>query len=395
MVAPEGADATENSRREKTRDAIAARGPALNFHVPRVNFQTFLGRAPQMLSHLRHLPQRAACSGAARRRAISSSAVARQQVQTLPVEEEDDDPKRKRRAQAELKDESYDNWLSTTGKKFKDPVRPRNWLGGEPFPLNPSFKPPPPVSNQLRTMVWNEFISDPNTFNERLLAERYGMSIVRVRAILRLKGLEEHWQKNEAIIVLIVVIAVCVSAGVETLSLNAVLLQGKLVQTGFQLGMEEILGINQDKERIRDVVFKRGQAELGEDATGADLDADGVDRARDRYQRLFWEPVVEGKEPVAPVVIEEARAAAKVAKREEKVAKVAQVLPPRDPTAQTQVVVQRPQRSFAVKFVDVRGKFVIPDEILHRRKEAQRRKEVKRRKYEKLVERIAQSTSES
>ncbi|OCH95683.1 hypothetical protein OBBRIDRAFT_787888 [Obba rivulosa] len=214
--------------------------------------------------------------------------------------------------------------------------------------------------------MWNEFISDPQLYNERLLAERYGMSIARVRAILRLKGLEEYWQK-----------------------------EGKPIQTGFQLGMEEILGVNEEKARITDVVFRRGQAELGEDTTGADLDADSVDRARERYQRLFWEPVVEGKDPITPGVIEKARADVQAAKRAARAAKIEHVLPSRDQASPTQVIVQQPMRSYAVKFVDVRGKFVDSDDILHRRKEAQRRKAVKRRRREKIVERIAQSASDS
>lgn len=36
---------------------------------------------------------------------------------------------------------------------------------------------------------------DPEKFNVRVLAQRHGLSIARVDAILRLKGLEEQWRK--------------------------------------------------------------------------------------------------------------------------------------------------------------------------------------------------------
>ena len=65
----------------------------------------------------------------------------------------------------------------------------------QPFPLNPSFKPPTPISDSIRTAIWNDYIADPVMFNVRVLAQRHGLSIARVDAILRLKGLEEHWQK--------------------------------------------------------------------------------------------------------------------------------------------------------------------------------------------------------
>lgn len=67
------------------------------------------------------------------------------------------------------------------------------------------------------------------------------------------------------------------------------------MQTGFQIGMEEILGVAQDRQTRRSLT--RGADELGEDTTAADLqlEAEGSDSARDRYQRMFWEPVAEGK----------------------------------------------------------------------------------------------------
>ncbi|KZT73225.1 hypothetical protein DAEQUDRAFT_646590, partial [Daedalea quercina L-15889] len=71
------------------------------------------------------------------------------------------------------------------GKLYRDPVRPRNWIGGKPFPLNPSFKPPTPLSDRLRTQIYDEYMTNPKLYSVRVLSERYGVSIQRVDAILR------------------------------------------------------------------------------------------------------------------------------------------------------------------------------------------------------------------
>jgi hypothetical protein len=61
--------------------------------------------------------------------------------------------------------------------------------------LNPSFKPPTPISDTLKTQIFDQYLANPTVNDVRSLATRYGMSIKRVDAILRLKGLEAHWQK--------------------------------------------------------------------------------------------------------------------------------------------------------------------------------------------------------
>ncbi len=74
----------------------------------------------------------------------------------------------------------------------------------------------------------------------------------------------------------------------------SLLLQGKQLQTGFVEGMEGCLGI---AEKLNTVLSNRVAAmSLGEDAVEADqLSEASKDIARVRYQRLFWEPVVEGQ----------------------------------------------------------------------------------------------------
>jgi hypothetical protein len=103
--------------------------------------------------------------------------------------------------------------LDGVGSKFKNP-KPRNWLGGEvvefvfpfsgqmmrilnvhsqPFPMNPSFLPPIPISDALRTKMYKEYMADPLKNSVRELARKYHLSIKRVDAILRLKGHEMAW----------------------------------------------------------------------------------------------------------------------------------------------------------------------------------------------------------
>lgn len=61
--------------------------------------------------------------------------------------------------------------------------------------MNPSFSPPPPVSNALKTKIYLEHLFDPEKNNIRVLSARHSVSIKRVDAIIRLKRLEEQWQE--------------------------------------------------------------------------------------------------------------------------------------------------------------------------------------------------------
>lgn len=72
------------------------------------------------------------------------------------------------------------------------------------------------------------------------------------------------------------------------------LVQGKQLQTGFLVGMEYILGVTEKQKSTHGLA--RASQELGEDAVEADAVSEATkSRARDRYQRLFWEPITEGK----------------------------------------------------------------------------------------------------
>ncbi|KAI0257245.1 eukaryotic mitochondrial regulator protein-domain-containing protein [Lactifluus subvellereus] len=251
------------------------------------------------------------------------------------------------------KDPTWAVWKRTIGKQFEKPHRPCNWLGGKvPFPLNPSFKPPTPVSDALRNTLYQSFMTNPTANSVRNLASRYHLSIKRVDAILRLKGLEESWMK-----------------------------EGKPLQTGFLRGMEQLLGVTYDASKHKthqDWVESRIQTV---EADALDQ-AEGDDQARTRYQRMFWEPVVEGQEPVLPIALKRAREDAKRHGRSEESAKsddTAFDLPHEsgmEVTNSSGATIGRP----AIKFIDVGAKFFDPKDRMRRIKDSMRRVKIRSKK---------------
>ncbi|KAI8825800.1 eukaryotic mitochondrial regulator protein-domain-containing protein, partial [Fimicolochytrium jonesii] len=67
----------------------------------------------------------------------------------------------------------------------------------QPFPMNPFFKPKSPLSDATRTDIFSKYLSDPSAWTPRALAEKFGLSIVRVQAILRLKALQQQMEKDK------------------------------------------------------------------------------------------------------------------------------------------------------------------------------------------------------
>ncbi|OSX66960.1 hypothetical protein POSPLADRAFT_1175681 [Postia placenta MAD-698-R-SB12] len=177
--------------------------------------------------------------------------------------------------------------------------------------------------------------------------------IARIDAILRLKGLEEHWRKN------------------------------KSLQTGFLMGMEEYLGVVERRKWNNSSMTSSAQAhmELGEDAWQADaqvqMDVESKNRARERYQRLFWEPVVEGQDPIMGSNLERARIEAREKVRAEEEYKAAHAgIPPKKHDEHGLHIPGRP----SWKFVDVGGKFVDVNDRVRRLKESERRSKLKVRR---------------
>jgi len=86
--------------------------------------------------------------------------------------------------------------------------------------------------------------------------------------------------------------------------------QGKYIQTGFVQGMEQILGVSQVKvfttlddsapvpvqyETNQRLAKRQSDRYDAVEADREDEEAGGFDWARQRYQRMFWETVPEGK----------------------------------------------------------------------------------------------------
>lgn len=244
-------------------------------------------------------------------------------------------------------------WLKGPGSAFKYPTNGPNWLSKNktfPFPMNTSFKPPAPISDKTKTHLYELYMRDPKRYNIRVLSETYGISIKRLDAILRLKGMEASWVK-----------------------------EGKQLQTGFVAGMEKILG-------SVDLVQKHVPASR-QNVYAADLqDQEEVDnRARDRYQRLYWEPVGESEEPIIPRQLELAKEEAKVAHLEAAEAKSdAKLLTGRTPKngevklpREPDVVYRSKDGRPSIVFKDVGGRFVDIGDRLRRTHEAEHRKQAR------------------
>ncbi|KAF5375258.1 hypothetical protein D9758_000532 [Tetrapyrgos nigripes] len=116
-------------------------------------------------------------------------------------EKEQEKEKEKEKEEEGSVDESskittYSEFLQKIAEPFKTASTPRNWLGQDtPFPMNESFKPPPPLSDAQREHMYKLYMLDPTANSVRALSERFHLSLKRVDAILRLKGMEHAWKK--------------------------------------------------------------------------------------------------------------------------------------------------------------------------------------------------------
>ncbi|KAG6854155.1 hypothetical protein C0991_010066 [Blastosporella zonata] len=244
--------------------------------------------------------------------------------------------------------DSYKEFIKTSGEKFREANKANNWLGGEPFPMNPSFRPPPPVSDADRTAMFDAYMTDPIKNDVRALSQMYHLSLKRVDAILRLKGMEADWLKD------------------------------KPLQTGFLKGMEFLLDVRRRVQHTTDRSDVHEADMLEQD--------ENRDAARQRYQQLYWESVPEdGREPIVPASLEHAKKTAKRYTELREAYKSNPQLMPHvvDITTQTPAekiqVVTKPGRP-SLKFVDVGGHFIDVEERLKRIAESERRAKIVARK---------------
>ena len=71
----------------------------------------------------------------------------------------------------------------------------------QPFPLNPTFSPLPPLADIIKTRIYNSYTynltSQPSATDAsvvRAISAKFGVSMMRVRAVIRLKELEKRWK---------------------------------------------------------------------------------------------------------------------------------------------------------------------------------------------------------
>ncbi|PLW33817.1 hypothetical protein PCANC_21910 [Puccinia coronata f. sp. avenae] len=178
---------------------------------------------------------------------------------TAGSEEEEDDllssltRRRGGRTKRGIQKISPKDWLlSEEGLKFRHPTIGRtNWLGDDiPFPTNPWFKPQPPLSDKMRTKVYESFKqrilktyqqndlsalpSDEKKRQEQIFiretSEQWGICRDRVSAIIRLKAMENSWPLNQT--------------NEEGQPIKA---HKRTLQLNFEKGMESVLGIQTDQ----------------------------------------------------------------------------------------------------------------------------------------------------
>lgn len=138
--------------------------------------------------------------------AVSGSGLADEERLDEDEDGGDQDPTGERREEPG----TYRQFLDETAARYKHATEPQWNEGGvsrsfcsvygntdlrQPFPMNTSFHPPPPTSSVVQEKLWDLYMADPLKYTVRELAQLSRLSIGRVEAILRLKGLEKDWVK--------------------------------------------------------------------------------------------------------------------------------------------------------------------------------------------------------
>ncbi|KAF9512778.1 hypothetical protein BS47DRAFT_1345022 [Hydnum rufescens UP504] len=170
----------------------------------------------------------------------------------------------------------YRQWLEGEGRAFKN-AKPHktNWLGGEvPFPLNPSFKPPPPLSDALRNQIFARWKSNPEHYNPRMLSIHYNLSIKRIEAIIRLKAHEAEYVKEYPL------------------------------QTAFAKAFESATGVYSKVPIEHQRSETLPPTDAREDAAVLDYSADWEQLPSSDVTSVYWEPVNEGEAPIVPTTLE-------------------------------------------------------------------------------------------
>ncbi|KAI1310796.1 hypothetical protein EDD11_003673 [Mortierella claussenii] len=109
------------------------------------------------------------------------------------VEEDDSEDAASVNTKLPRRRKRFNMWLQNEGTRFASPsFSGPNYVSEVPFPMNPLFKPTPPISNSAKEEIYRLHRSDSRKWTPRQLGTKYNISIKRVEAILRLKHLEKE-----------------------------------------------------------------------------------------------------------------------------------------------------------------------------------------------------------
>lgn len=92
---------------------------------------------------------------------------------------------------------SYPEWLNSEGVQYRHAKKGEKakWFGGAfPFPNNPSFRPPPPLSNELQNKIYAELRAGQRTVGA--ISQQFSVSKARIEAIRKLKQVEEEFRRQ-------------------------------------------------------------------------------------------------------------------------------------------------------------------------------------------------------
>jgi len=145
--------------------------------------------------------------------------------------------------------------------------------------------------------------------------------------------------------------------------------------------MEEILGVTFDANKHKSHEHWVESRIHTVEADALDQ-VEGDDLARARYQRMFWEPVVEGQEPVLPTALKKARQDAERHGRSGESVKSddATLGLPHDGGMEGISTIDATMGRPAIKFIDVGAKFMDSKDHMRRMKESQRRAKIRSKK---------------
>lgn len=80
---------------------------------------------------------------------------------------------------------------------YVKPLSHQDHSDKQPFPANPSFRPPPPLSDDLQNLLYDKLRSGSTVAQ---LSHRYNVSKARIEAIRKLKDVELEFKRQVSLI---------------------------------------------------------------------------------------------------------------------------------------------------------------------------------------------------